>query len=747
MKLVYSFSPGQAEGSKEQANLLGGKGANLAEMSKLGLPVPPGLTIPTEACVEFMEYGEANDVVAQAALINACVEKVIPVVDTWADGATSIPLVSVRSGARVSMPGMMDTILNVGLTVENIDEYREAMGDKPALDSFRRLIQMYANVVHGVPNDVFEYQIIAIKGFKYGMDECPVLDSDLSVTHLGWLITAYLAEYEEYVGESFPATLTEQLSASIRAVFLSWNSDRAKKYRKVHGYPDTWGTAVNIQQMVFGNLGDDSASGVIFTRNKDTGENTLYGDWLPNAQGEDVVAGIRDPLPISEFYDWNPCVADDLVDYAKKLEEHYNDMQDMEFTVESGKLWILQTRHGKRSAQAAFRIAYDMAEAGEITKSEAIERVTGKQYLVLTKPQIESGFNKKPDFVGKASAGSVVSGIAVFSSKEAEKCKQDCILVAKETTPEDFGGISAAVGILTQIGGKTSHAAVVAGGMDKTFVVGCTDMVFDAGQTVLIVGTKTQINPGTKVTLDGVTGRVWVGADVPVVKLKIDQYVRDIIKWASEGQNTNILVKITPEIGLESKKWRKELETQLPTEGSVYIDTANLSFGKSSRNPLSKLFNVLKSRPELSGVIGLTREPDPVTDYEFLGFLGVEPDVADTDEQVVLNSRMKVLLQGNWNKKFKKRWILRVPAFAATLQKDALSAAGWRQVWMVSTLAELMKVNGLIDVAPNFEEELKKQGIELEAFIGILKDAGRTVDPMPRVVSKDRMIFEVLGKG
>jgi len=468
MKLIYNFKQGEAEGDKSMADVLGGKGANLAEMCRLDFPIPPGLTIPTEACAHFMEYEDAGSQQKQDALIHECVAGVEARMYWWEKDAGVPILVSVRSGARVSMPGMMNTVLNVGLTVDNIDEYRKVLGEKCALDSFRRLIQMYATVVYDIPSQFFEDILTEIKGCKYGQKEYPKTDADLSVTHLEKLIDRYLETFEMLVGSKFPTNLTDQLKDCIAAVFKSWNSPRAIQYRKINKIPDEWGTAVNVQQMVFGNSNDHSCSGVLFSRNPDTGEKELYGDWLPNAQGEDVVSGIRQTFKIESIMDWNMGVWYGLNELSQKLEEQYNDMQDVEFTVQDGKLWFLQTRGGHRAAPAAFKIAYDLVQEGKIDKATAVKRVSGKQYLVLNKPSIDKSFKVEPDLVGIPAAGLIVTGVAVFSAQDAMKCKEPCILVAKETTPDDFSGMVASVGILTSTGGATSHAAVVARGMDKT---------------------------------------------------------------------------------------------------------------------------------------------------------------------------------------------------------------------------------------------------------------------------------------
>jgi pyruvate,phosphate dikinase len=561
------------------------------------------------------------------------------------------------------------------------------------------------------------------------------------------LVQAYLDEYETYVGVPFPDNLNDQLQDSIVAVFKSWNCERAVKYRAVHNIPDNWGTAVNIQQMVFGNANAQSCAGVLFTRNPDSGASELYGDWLPEAQGEDVVAGIRNTHKIEDLKSWSVPLYNELAEYAVIVEKHYTDMQDMEFTVESGKLYILQTRRGARSAAAAFRIAHNMAEEGLITKTEAIKRVNGKQYLILNKPQIDKNFKKPADMTGIPAAGTIATGIAVFSASEAEKCKEPCILIANETTPEDFGGMAASVGILTRIGGVTSHAAVVARGMDKTCVVGCTELEMTS-LGAIIPGGGPGIVKGTKVTMDGATGRVWIGQDVPVLKQKIDQHVREIIKWALDGSiSGDTLVKITPETTQKQNEavWGQDFELQLPASGKVYIDCSRIA--DKPRWKLSKLIDVLKSRTDLTGIIGLGQEPVPVQDVAFLGFLGLEADLITDADKEILGSQIKALLVKKCTLELKKRWTLHLPTFVGGDQCETLRAANWQQVRPIKTLGDLMEVDGMLDIDEATETRLKKtEGVDLKKFIALLNKAGQKAERLPRAVAKDRMIFEVLGK-
>jgi len=504
MKKTYTFGPGLGtEGNAEMRELLGGKGANLAEMANLNLPIPPGFTITTEVCNEYLHSGKGDDVVTDLLKNEVYIH-----LNDLKEHFGYFPLVSVRSGARVSMPGMMDTILNVGLTSESLPEWAERIGKRAALDSYRRLMQMMGDVVFGIPKEEFEGALGEVKKTAEVTH-----DHELSVAQLDTLIGRYKIVYQTHSTE-FPDTFIEQLEWAITAVFESWNCDRAKAYREMHGYPDEWGTAVNIQSMVFGNLNDKSCTGVLFSRNPSNGDPVITGEFLVNAQGEDVVAGIRTPDPLDQMNKWNPEAYQELCDHTMRLEEYYKDMQDVEFTVQAGKLYILQCRNGKRSAKAAFRIASDMVSEGVLTTEEALTRVTVAQYLALKTPAINKDSAGKPQATGIAAGGGVVTGRVAFTEYQVKQINSEeghpAILVGKETTPDDIVAMNLSVGILTQTGGLTSHAAVVARGMDKVCVVGCTELAIVNG--TLIMGDGTQVQSGDLITIDGSTGNVWIGA-------------------------------------------------------------------------------------------------------------------------------------------------------------------------------------------------------------------------------------------
>jgi len=498
-KLIHGFN----EGNASMKNLLGGKGANLAEMVSLGIPVPPGYTITTEACNEYHAAVDQDGVIME--LLNESEDYT----DKLALHFGYLPLVSIRSGARVSMPGMMDTILNVGLTSETLPAWKERIGAWAALDSYRRLIQMFGTVVEELNPEIFESAMTHLK--KQAKVDT---DQELSVQNLEELVNRFLNLFEANANYTFPDTFDEQLGLGIRAVFNSWNNERAKHYRKMHGYSDDWGTAVNIQAMVFGNMNDASCSGVLFTRNPSTGSKEMLGEYLINAQGEDVVAGVRTPDPISQMADWHPHCYHQLIEVATRLELHYADMQDIEFTVQDGKLYLLQTRNAKRTNLAAVIVAHDLEAEDVITLSQARSRITTKQFFGLTVPTVDEGA-PAPHGIGLPAGGHVVRGVAAFTAERAvELAKQGpVILIAKETTPDDIKGMEAAVGILTQTGGATSHAAVVARGMNTTCVVGMTSL-HQHDDTWYIEGWK--ITEGTEVTIDGMTGNLWVVVDVPM---------------------------------------------------------------------------------------------------------------------------------------------------------------------------------------------------------------------------------------
>jgi len=527
-KYVYLFS----EGSEDQKNLLGGKGANLAGMTKLGIPVPQGFTVTTEACNKYYDDGKkiSDEVVNQIYAAMAELEKI-----TGKEfGGTNDPLlVSVRSGARVSMPGMMDTILNLGLNDDTVEILaKKTNNPRFAYDSYRRFIQMFADVVMGVEKRLFEDLLDKMKeekGYK--------LDTDLTADDLKTLVAQFKELYKKEKGEDFPSDPKVQLIEAVTAVFRSWDNPRANVYRRLNDIPSNWGTAVNVQQMVFGNKGETSGTGVAFSRNPSTGEKKIYAEYLMNAQGEDVVAGIRTPEDISTLEQRNKAVYDEFVAIVNKLEKHYKDMQDMEFTIEEGKLYFLQTRNGKRTAQAALKIAVDLVEEGLITKEEAILKVDPKQLDTLLHPTFDAAALKKATVIAKglpASPGAA-SGKVAFTAQEAKErheAGEKVVLVRLETSPEDIEGMIAAEGILTVRGGMTSHAAVVARGMGACCVAGCGEIKVNEEERYFEVGGK-RYTENDWISIDGTTGNVY-GEAIETVEPEISGYFGTFMAWADE---------------------------------------------------------------------------------------------------------------------------------------------------------------------------------------------------------------------
>jgi pyruvate,orthophosphate dikinase len=541
-KYVYRFGGGTAEGRAEMKALLGGKGANLAEMANLGLPVPPGFTISTEVCTAYYANDRAypDGLEAEVAAALGAVEQIAEA--AFGDSRNPL-LVSVRSGARASMPGMMDTVLNLGLNDETVEGLAQKSGDRRfAYDSYRRFISMYSDVVLGVDHAEFED---ILGGFKD--QKGYALDTEVTADEWQGLIARYKALVEEETGKPFPQDVTAQLWGAIGAVFTSWNGARAITYRKLNHIPEDWGTAVNVQAMVFGNMGDTSATGVAFTRNPATGTRELYGEFLVNAQGEDVVAGIRTPQNITEkarleaaseapsLEALMPATFAELRQHFDRLERHYRDMQDMEFTIQQGKLWMLQTRTGKRTAKAALRIAVDMAEEGLITRPEAVSRIDPASLDQLLHPTLDPKAKREVIATGLPASPGAASGEIVFDADEAERLKalnRRVILVRIETSPEDIHGMHAAEGILTTRGGMTSHAAVVARGMGKPCVSGAGALRIDYPSATLNVS-GVSLRKGDTITIDGSTGQVMKG-EVATIKPELSGDFATLMGWADE---------------------------------------------------------------------------------------------------------------------------------------------------------------------------------------------------------------------
>lgn len=547
-KLVYFFGAGTSDGDASLRNLLGGKGANLAEMAGIGLPVPPGFTITTEVCRAYYAAGEVFPDGLHGDALEA-LGRIGEAVGAKFGDAENPLLVSVRSGARASMPGMMDTILNLGLNDVTVEGLAKRAGDKRfAYDSYRRFIQMYGDVVLGVDHGLFEDILDTLKN-----DKGVMLDTDLDADDWQEIVAAYKDVVEQELGQPFPQDTAEQLWGAIKAVFSSWQNARAKTYRRLHDIPDSWMTAVNVQAMVFGNLGDTSATGVAFTRNPSTGTNEIYGEFLVNAQGEDVVAGIRTPQPLTEaarveagekmpsLETLMPETYGQLAGVFDTLEKHYRDMQDIEFTIQDGKLWMLQTRAGKRTTKAALKIAVDLAQEGLISENEAVMRIEPMSLDQLLHPMIDPDAEKDVIAMGLPASPGAAVGAIVFDSDEAEQMKaqgQNVILVRIETSPEDIHGMHAATGILTTRGGMTSHAAVVARGMGRPCVSGAGSLRIDYKAKAMTIKGEV-FRKGDIITVDGTTGEVLRGA----IKMRQPEMSGDfstLMAWADAARRLGV---------------------------------------------------------------------------------------------------------------------------------------------------------------------------------------------------------------
>ncbi len=533
-KWVYLFR----EGNADMRNLLGGKGANLAEMTNLGLPIPPGFTVTTEACTDYYNHGRSISEEIQIQIFDALALLEEKLGKKFGDTENPL-LVSVRSGARASMPGMMDTILNLGLTDISVEGFAKRTGNpRFAYDSYRRFIQMFSDVVMEVPKSLFERVIDEIRE-----DRKVHFDTELTAEDLKEVIRRFKEIYKEKMGEEFPQEPRVQLMEAVKAVFRSWDNERAIVYRRMNDIPGDWGTAVNVQSMVFGNMGNTSGTGVAFTRNPSTGAKGIYGEYLINAQGEDVVAGIRTPQPITRLEEDLPECYEEFLKIANRLEEHYRDMQDMEFTIEDGKLYFLQTRNGKRTAQAALQIACDLVDEGMITPQEAVSRIEAKSLDQLLHPAFDPDALKKGTVMGQALPASpgAAAGKIYFTAEEAKEAHETgerVILVRLETSPEDIEGMHAAEGILTVRGGMTSHAAVVARGMGTACISGCGDIVIDEKKKQFTLGGKTYFE-GDYISLDGSTGKIYDG-DIQTQEASISGNFGRIMSWADSFRKLRV---------------------------------------------------------------------------------------------------------------------------------------------------------------------------------------------------------------
>ena len=576
-KYVYMFS----EGSKDMRELLGGKGANLAEMTNLGLPVPQGFTITTQACTRYYEDGKKiSDEIAEQ--IDAAIGRMEEITGKKFGDKENPLLVSVRSGARASMPGMMDTILNLGLNEDVVEVLSERSGNpRWAWDSYRRFIQMFSDVVMEVGKKYFEVLIDQMKE-KKGVTE----DVDLTADDLKDLAGQFKAEYKSKIGKDFPTDAKEQLMEAIKAVFRSWDNPRANVYRRDHDIPYSWGTAVNVQMMAFGNMGNTSGTGVAFTRDPATGEKKLMGEFLLNAQGEDVVAGVRTPKKIQQLEKDMPEVFEEFTKICSTLENHYRDMQDMEFTIEDKKLYMLQTRNGKRTAQAALKIACDLVDEGKITEEEAVLMIEPRNLDTLLHPQFDADALKAASPLGKGLAASpgAAAGKVVFNADDAkdwaENKKEKVVLVRLETSPEDIEGMKAAEGILTVRGGMTSHAAVVARGMGTCCVSGCSEIKMDEDNKVFTLGGE-EFHEGDEISIDGSTGNIYKGI-MPSVDAGISGEFGRIMGWADKARR--LKVRTNADIPSDARRAR-----ELGAEGIGLCRTEHMFFEEDRIGPFREM--------------------------------------------------------------------------------------------------------------------------------------------------------------
>ncbi|MDD4494426.1 MAG: pyruvate, phosphate dikinase, partial [Eubacteriales bacterium] len=576
-KYVYRFH----EGNATMRDLLGGKGANLAEMTGLGLPVPRGFTITTEACNRYYKDGQkiADDILEEIITVLEVMEK-----DMGKKfGDTENPLlVSVRSGAKASMPGMMDTILNLGMNdvvVEGLAKLTQ--NERFAFDSYRRFIQMFSDVVMGLPKPRFESILDQVKE-----ENGAKLDTDLTAKNLREVVKRYKNLYKETLKSEFPQDPRTQMIESVKAVFRSWDNPRAIVYRRLNDIPSDWGTAVNVQEMVYGNMGDDSGTGVAFTRDPSTGENKLYGEFLMNAQGEDVVAGIRTPQSIEKLKETNEKVYLQFAEIAETLEKHYRDMQDMEFTIEKGKLFMLQTRNGKRTAAAAIKIAADLVDEGMLTKEEALMKIDPKQLDTLLHPGFDQNALKKavPIAKGLPASPGAATGKVYFTAEDASKAGSagnKVILVRTETSPEDIEGMHSSEGILTARGGMTSHAAVVARGMGRCCVAGCGDVSINEGEKYFVTKDGKRFNEGDWISLDGSTGNVY-GDKIALTEPVLTGYFGKIMEWADSVRRLNVRTNADTPVDAENS-------VNFGAEGIGLCRTEHMFFGPDRINAVREM--------------------------------------------------------------------------------------------------------------------------------------------------------------
>lgn len=703
---IFGASP--APDDPAPAEVFGGKGARLIEMSAAGLPVPPGMVFPVDWSVKYLAASSEAD---RASLIADAVSGAVAGAGTVEATLGRPALFAVRSGARVSMPGMMDTVLNVGLSRQTLGTWVGLLGERAALDSYRRLLLAYGEL-HGVPRAKYAAALAATAKVKFGLGAPPATEADFTVRHLRSLVKRYENLYEKYVGEAFPDSLAAQLAGAIAAVFRSWNSERARVYRKAHGIPDDWGTAVVVQAMVFGNRNDRSCSGVLFSRDPSSGEDRVVGEFLPCAQGEDVVAGVRTPISLCELPGWDAAVAAELTAIAKGLETRYRDAQDIEFTVEDGRLFILQTRSAKRAAAAAFRMAHEMYREGLISAEEALSRVTGRQYVVLRRKQVKPDFSGAPVAVGIPASAGIASGRAVFSWADAVAATAPVILVRAETSPEDFPGMLAAAGVLTTTGGATSHAAVVARGIDKPCVVGAASVTI--GST---------ISDGDTVTIDGATGRVWVNMDVPVTSGEVSAAARALLDLGIERDDVMLRVCAGD---------------HLPKCGRVFFDLSGTSLSEAANR-----LTALAEETGLTGIIGVIGQK--LSPSRLRDALGLAPIVYAVGGEWLEALSWLQASRPTIAEVLAHRFIIYPPDGCSENMRKLLSRR-WRLVSVANTIGDISTAFGAgIALSSGLRARLWSDGLS-DAGINRVIAALTSVPVVPDSVPDIGAAFRVFGK-
>ena len=714
-KQIYTFKQGYADGSASMSDLLGGKGAHLAEMASLGLPVPHGVTIPTTFCAGYYSQPEA----AREGYVAAYVDQhLMPALWAIEQSMGYMPLLAVRSGSKLSMPGMMDTLLNVGMSREALPLWTARLGENAALDCYQRFIAMYAETALGQEAAWFKARKASLLTKLYGLKEPPLTEEKMrgSIKHMRKLVEKYETRIE-----GVDLSLRSQLVAAVVAVCASWFSPRAVAYRKKYGIADTLYTAVTIQAMVFGNRNEQSCSGVLFTRCPATGNSKLMGEFLPNAQGEDVVAGTRTPLSLEALAEWSPSIDAELRGYAKQMEQHYGDMQDMEFTVENGRLWVLQTRTGKRSTRAKFRIAHDLLMEGVVTEEGVASRISGDEYFNLSVMSVAPEFKVEPTVTGFGGSVGVGIGKAVFTSEAAIAASEPVLLIREETAPSDVPGMDAAAGILTSQGGQTSHAAVVARAMNKPCVVGITAMTVYKNRAVISTPQgEIEIPEGAMVSICGSTGRVWVGTEVPVSG-GADEYAEMLLEKLSEKETKRMTLN----------------EWALAPQRDAWVDTLDIQ----SVEEAHLLLSVLEYTAAVGGakrmILDLSRVTDMAAEENPLHMLaGPETPQFEASDPVLQ------AMIGNAYPELEKQAVVVLPErLSNTAMPGLLRTAGWSLAGPVKTVGELMSAK-YATLTPEFFTSVGGEKVANE-LLEILKAAGRPVAALPEAKYKSRLVYEV----